>query len=279
MIRLSRSDPMKFQNIVSIHGAPRSGTSWLGQIFDSCPSVRYKFQPLFSYTFKDRINVRSNKEEILDFYNRLYECTDDFLDQRDKKENGTYPTFKFKSAEPEYLVTKMVRYHYLIPQLIEKLNNIKFVAIVRHPCGVLNSWRKAPREFLEGWDFNAEWRFAQSKNKYRPEEYYGFHKWLESTKLFLEMEENFPDTFKLIRYEDLVQNPMNVTEELFHFAGLTISEQSNEFLNESTALNKQGAYSVYKGAKNVNEWETELDSCITENVINEIKGTEFERFI
>ena len=43
---------MGFDRIISIHGVPRSGTSWLGQILDSSPKVRYKFQPLFSYAFK-----------------------------------------------------------------------------------------------------------------------------------------------------------------------------------------------------------------------------------
>ena len=38
-----------FMKNVAIFGVPRSGTSWLGQIFNSSPMVAYRFQPLFSY--------------------------------------------------------------------------------------------------------------------------------------------------------------------------------------------------------------------------------------
>lgn len=270
---------MSYDRIISIHGAPRSGTSWLGQIFDSNPEVRYKFQPLFAYSFKDRLHVRSDKREIVDFYNELYRYEDEFLDQADKKEKGTYPNFQLKSSAPKSLVTKMVRYHYLIPTLIEKLDHIKFIAIVRNPCGALNSWRKAPREFLPEWNFEREWRFAQSKNIFRPEEYYGFHKWMECTKLFLEMEARFPEAIKVIQYEDLVQQPGDTVKELFQFTGLEMNEQTYEFINQSTRVNKEGDYSVYKGRKDVDEWKHELDPQIANTVMNEIKGTEFERFI
>ena len=36
-------------------GVPRSGTSWFGELFNSSPRVAYRFQPLFSYAFKDAI--------------------------------------------------------------------------------------------------------------------------------------------------------------------------------------------------------------------------------
>ena len=41
---------------IAIHSAPRSGSSWLGQILNSSPKVCFRFQPLFSYAFKDYLN-------------------------------------------------------------------------------------------------------------------------------------------------------------------------------------------------------------------------------
>jgi hypothetical protein len=160
---------MSFNKIISIHGVPRSGTSWLGQIFDSSPEVRYKFQPLFSYAFKDDITLNSDKKELMKYYTRLYNYKDSFLDQEDKKIKGVYPDFKKKVTLPSAVVTKMVRYHYLIPHLLKHLNNIYVVAIVRNPCAVLNSWENAPREFLDQWEFQNEWRFAQSMNQFKPD--------------------------------------------------------------------------------------------------------------
>ena len=44
---------------VAIHGVPRSGTTWLGSIFDSSPNVIYRNQPLFSYAFKSYLSEHS----------------------------------------------------------------------------------------------------------------------------------------------------------------------------------------------------------------------------
>jgi len=38
-----------YKNIIGIIGAPRSGTSWTGQIFDSAPDVLYRMQPFYSW--------------------------------------------------------------------------------------------------------------------------------------------------------------------------------------------------------------------------------------
>ena len=41
---------------IGLHGVPRSGTSWLGNIFNSSPDLTYKHQPLYSYAFKNYLN-------------------------------------------------------------------------------------------------------------------------------------------------------------------------------------------------------------------------------
>jgi hypothetical protein len=270
---------LSYKAVISIHGAPRSGTSWLGQIFDSSPNVRYKFQPLFSYAFKDRINLQSTKEEFMKFLDELYNKQDPFLDQLDKKEDGRYPIFKIKEENPPILVMKMVRYHYLIPHLISNVPNIKIIGIVRHPCAVLNSWRKAPREFLNEWNFNEEWMFAQSKNKFRPEEYYGYHRWKELTMLFLELEKHQNKSFKLVKYEDLVRNTEIEVNNIFDFCGIDIHHQTEEFLYQSTHIHQSDEYSVYKGNKNIRDWEKELPPEIISYIENDLKGTELERFV
>lgn len=49
---------------IAIFGVPRSGTSWLGQLFNSSERVAYRYQPLFSYAFKGRLNENSTLDEI-----------------------------------------------------------------------------------------------------------------------------------------------------------------------------------------------------------------------
>lgn len=270
---------MNFNKIITIHGVPRSGTSWLGSIFDSSPEVIYKFQPLFSYAFKDRINLQSTKKEIEVFFQKLYSCKDDFICQQDKIEKGICPNFKIKHERPPVLVFKHVRYHYLIPYFLELFDNIKVIGIVRNPCAVLNSWHLAPKEFLPEWNFLEEWRFGQKKNKFRPEEYYGFHRWKEATKLFLEMQKKFSNKFCFIRYENLVKNLPLEVYKLFKYCKLKVTPQTKKFLKDTQLKNIDDSYSVFKGEKDIFEWKKKLNKDIVNAIYKELSGTEFEQFI
>ena len=70
--------------VIYIGGVARSGTSWLGQVFNSSPKVKFQFQPLFSYEFKGKVNEDSNEVEYRKFYQDLFLINSDFLSQKDK---------------------------------------------------------------------------------------------------------------------------------------------------------------------------------------------------
>ena len=69
---------------IAIHSVPRSGSSWLGQIFNSSVKVCFRFQPLFSYVFKGYLDEKSSREDILTFFKLIAKSNDDFLLQSDK---------------------------------------------------------------------------------------------------------------------------------------------------------------------------------------------------
>src|SRR5436305_252996 len=96
--------------IVAIHGAPRSGTSWLGQLFNSSENVAYRYQPLFSYAFKQRLTSTSTRREIELFFDDLLFTEDDFVLQRGAASLAGY-SLEFEKAEITHLVYKEVRYH------------------------------------------------------------------------------------------------------------------------------------------------------------------------
>jgi hypothetical protein len=277
--RFDNGGEMDFNRIISVHGAPRSGTTWLGQILNSSPRVKYKFQPFYSYAFRDRIDlINKDRQGLIDFYNELYHCHDVYIDRLEQIKNGISPEF-MKNTTPDLLVVKEVRFHFLIPHLLKNLDNIIFVTIVRNPCGALNSWRKAPREFWTEWNFKDEWRFAQSRNQFKPGEYYGFHRWKEANKLFLEMGKNYPEKFLIVKYEDLVNRPDIESRKLFSFCGVDLTDQTIDFINQSRTIHQDDVYSVFKGKQDLDSWKTELDAEIIEQVLNELKGTEFQRFL
>lgn len=270
---------LPFDSIINIHSNPRSGSTWLAQILNSHPDVRYKYQPLKSRTFNGRINDHSPVEEVYRFLREVYHTEDDYLDQRFQQMSGEVPVPQGKLDEPSLLLLKMVRYHYLVPFLLKNIPEQKIIGLVRHPCAYLNSWRKAPKEFLPEWDFQEEWYFGQSYNQFRSGEYYGFHRWKEVARMFLEMEKTHPDRFLLLRYEDLVRSTEKWVAEVLNFAGLQLTEEVTEFLEKSRQIEVDKDYSVFRGSKNLTAWREELPTGIKDRVEGECLNTELEYFL
>ncbi len=248
---------------VAIFGVPRSGTSWLGQIFNSSPNVVYRYQPIFAYSFDESLTAESSQKEITHFHEKLLQTNDDFVCQRQNISGNQTPTFS--KTQRTHLVWKEVRYLDIIHNLL-KQSKIKVVGIVRHPCGTIHSWHNAPKEFDEQWDILEEWRYAHKKNT-SEHDFYGYERWLDATRMFLRLQKNFPNRFHLLCYEKLVDNPLKNTREAFDFAGLALNEQTEAFLEESTASTSDDPYDVYRKNKTGFEWTSQLNPVI----INEIK--------
>jgi hypothetical protein len=264
--------------VVSIHGVPRSGTSWLGQIFNSHPEVAYRFQPLFAYRFKDRISLSSSREEIHRFLSALYAVDDDeFILDRRSEFKGVLS--HRKETSPSLMVMKMVRYHHLIGKLLEDVGTIKIVGMVRHPCAVISSWLQAPKEFKEGWNPAKEWRHAPKKNLGRIEEYNGFEKWKEAALMFLDLHGMYPERFYLLRYEDLLARPLVVVRTLFSFVGLAMHPQVEKFIYTSGSLPSEDPYSVFKSPQIKDRWRTELEPSIAAEIFRDLEGTRLEQFL
>ena len=68
------------EHIVWISGMPRSGTTWLSQIFASSPDVRLKFCPLFSYEFKNALTEQSTAEDWRELFAAVYTKKSEYLD-------------------------------------------------------------------------------------------------------------------------------------------------------------------------------------------------------
>jgi len=267
------------KKVIFIQGTPRSGSSWLGQIFNSVPTVAYKYQPLFSYAYKNIISSESSQKEILTFLNEVFENnSDEFINQLDQKNRGVHPKFT-NAAKKEELVIKMVRHHYLTETFIKSVKGIKIIGIVRHPCGVINSWLKTPREFKPEWDQLEEWRDANLKNQGRLEEYYGFEKWKELSHLFIDLEKKYPDNFTLVQYEKIVDDPMKMTKKLFSFAGIHVHSQTSKFLKETHTKEIEDPDTAYRLSDVKSRWKKELNPIIKKTILNEVENSDLARFL
>ncbi|KAF0218752.1 MAG: hypothetical protein FD174_2535 [Geobacteraceae bacterium] len=267
-----------FNNIIYVLGMPRSGTSWLGQVFDSSPQTRFRLSPLFSYAFKNQLNEHSTLNEWEELFKRVYHTNDEFMEQTARRESGLYPTFSVKDENPEFLVIKDTRFHNLTSQMLKLVDNLKIVVIVRNPCGAIYSWLNAPREFPQGADPLIEWRTgACRKNGFG--EFWGFDDWKEVTNMYLKFAREIPERVLIVRYENLVDDSIQQIRRIFSYCGLDYTPQTEEFLKLSQKIHVDNEYAVFKNPKVKDMWKTGLQDVIKSAIINELNGSELEVFL
>jgi len=268
----------KVKKVIAIFGFPRSGTSFLGQIFDSCPSIAYRLEPIFSYKLKNMVSENSTKEEFIDFFEKAFDSVDDeFMNQVEKREKGLYPIFQ--KTEGDVLVIKTTRFHHILPTLLKLFDKdfLKIVSLARHPAGVIYSWINHPNEFPSGYDYHDEWRTGSCR-KNAIEEFWGFDDWKSVMTRHIELEEKY-DNFKIFQYENLIKNIEDETAKLFDYTGVSYTEQTAKFLRESQGKHIDNPYAVYKDKSVTSKWVNNLDYYIQEEIINECSGTALLKFL
>jgi|APSaa5957512622_1039677.scaffolds.fasta_scaffold00681_17 hypothetical protein len=261
-----------------IAGMPRSGTTWLSQIFASSPDVRLKFCPLFSYEFKNALDENSSAEQWEKLFSDLYQTNSEFLDQDHLRKHGLVPSFDEKNENPRHLIIKSTRFHNLIPYVLKLNNKIHFVHIVRHPCATIYSWINAPREFPEHADQMKEWRIGECR-KQGPGEFWGFDDWKKVTTQALRLRKQYPDRYMILRYETLVKDTLHYTKELFDFFHIPLGKQTQDFIALSQSRHDRRKHSVFKDPKLKDKWEEMLDPTIVSECLSEVRGTELEQFV
>lgn len=250
---------------ICILSVPRSGSSWVGQIFNSSPEVLYKFQPNFSYSFPFQIDNTSDSKDIEDFYEKLEETKDPFVNAEESISGK--PVISFEKSNINKLVWKEVHSIYIAENLLEK-SDTKVIGLIRSPMAVLASWIKIPKEFDQSWSIIDEWRFAQLKNLNSNENYFGYQKWKEVTELFLNLKNKYPERFYLLNYDTLLQDSFREVEKMFSFCEIEFKQASKEFLEESSSKNDKDAYSVFKSKKHDKQWQT----ILPKEIVDEIKS-------
>jgi len=265
---------------IAIHSVPRSGSSWLGQMFNSSQDVCFRFQPLFSYAFKDYLNKNSSSEEILNFFKDISESNDEFLLQVNRIKTGEYPLFE-KKSNFSHIVYKEVRYHNILENLLKNDNDLKVIGLVRSPFAVINSFLQSPKEFRKdlGWIEKNEWRHSMKKNLNKEEEFFGYEKWKEVYFLFQRLEKEYEERFCLVYYDDLILNTVREIERIFNFSSLSLDLQTIRFIEGSTSLMNNSVYSVFRKKINDFDWKSTLPYSIYEEIQEDLVKNKINRFI
>lgn len=256
---------------------PRSGTSWLGQIFDSSPDVAFRMEPLFAYRFKNIINDKSSKEEIIKFFTAVYLTDDDFIHQKESRAKGIYDSFK-KNPKQEFLVVKTTRHHNLLERYLRMVEAIEIISIVRHPCAVISSWINTEREFTaKACTVENDWRSGECR-KDGDGEFWGFNDWLSVTHQHVEFSQKYSN-FNIVKYADLIHDSESVINNLFKGLSIPYTMQTSDFLKNCNSRHNNDPYSVFKSTDVENKWKDKLDKSIAQEIIAESIASGFGEFI
>jgi hypothetical protein len=198
------------------------------------------------------------------------------MDQTAKRNSGDFP--KFHKTQPTHIVYKEVRYMNILYNLMRRSESVFLCAVIRNPLSVTNSWLRAPREFRRdlGWDEQEEWRYALKKNLNRPEEFHGYEKWKEAANIFLQLKARYPSRVHVAQYSKFLTDVVEESEKLFGAVGLELTDQTREFLRQSSSSANSSPYSVFRADQRDDKWKTELHPRIAQQIVDDLKGSPLE---
>jgi len=242
----------------------RSGSTFLGDIMISHPGTFYHYEPLLHY---DIVQARSGAlaQDAVSTLKDLMHCNYTHLDnylkygkthqwlfshndrlwshcisagQKQMKSsycwtpeflNKFCPLFPFQSIKTVRLRLNLTR------ELVEDRSlNVKIILLVRDPRGTMES-RKHRVWCPNNPDCEEPARLCQDLK----EDYHSFKK----------LSSEFPDRYKVIRYEDFSMDPYNNTKDVFKFFGFSVHSRVTKFLDTHTKTNIGGVSSTFRDSK------------------------------
>ena len=266
-------------NLVSLHSAPRSGSTWVQNIFESHPCIITKFQPLFCYEFKNIIHKNSTKNDFNNFIYNIYHSENDFLNMTSdfhKECKAKIP--KFSKQTINTMLMKNVHHNHLIKTFIKLCPNIKIIGLVRNPCAVINSFIENKREYKKEWIGTNEWLTGHQKN-IGEEHFFGYNKWKEVIDIFESIKQSCPNNIIIVRFEDILDDPQKEITKLTSFIGICAHENMFNFIEKShTGTGQTSNYSVIKNKSVKDKWKKTLNPHIIDYIKKDIKNTKYEKY-
>ena len=277
----------------------RGGSTFLGSLFDCNPHVMYFFEPLYTVANKmSKVNLRRGDKEPKNYKGASIKVIDSFLQcDFSNISDSTLASFlsgfhrrKSKALSKKNLPrisNKLLseacnNYNHTVLKILSgRLHNgtiktfkelfqqqnryeIKLVHLVRDPRAVVFS-----RVKLLGWmRDHLHPSFHEEVQKICDPILQNIRLGLLSPPPWLK------NRFKVIRYEDLALNTLNVAQELYRFAGFDWSASVHEFISALKKHTKQGdVYSVCRNASvAVSRWKTASEPFIraVENICGDL---------
>lgn len=268
-------------NILIISNA-RSGSSYLGQIFNHHPQVFYIYEPLITFQVTSVRNSSLYEQTALgllrDIFNCRFKQQTEFLSFMSHMQLNRFSSHAFTSPycknitnakdnrttiyckDLDPLITSLscsLHSHTVVKVLAHRLpfldvdrlqrllardrDNLKIIHLMRDPRAVIASMDRVGW----GWETSAVKMATTNFSHFTNLVQKFCSNSIRTLRLALLAESKFPDRYKLVRYEDLVKLPLNVSQGLFDFTGIPMSDQVMNYLNSGTQSRDSGANHAY----------------------------------
>jgi len=203
-----------------IHGAGRTGSTWLAEMLSEVDSVCVWNEPYFgdlAFFFKEKADVLSHKESFFSlFYEDLWNIwlRSFFYDMVSQR-------FGWRS-KGDKLVVKDVNSPGLTPILSDVFPKCKFLLLIRDPFDVLDSYLDMQRP--NAWNEQFSLNFSEDNGNITYKTAKLIHRLFRTST---DAYKGFPSSQKMtVRYEDLVNQPIPILRECFSFLSLRIDEDT-----------------------------------------------------
>ncbi|WP_353249432.1 sulfotransferase [Salinisphaera sp. T31B1] len=311
--------PVDGRQLLLLFGMPRSGTTWLGKLFDSHPHVLYRHEPdtwrplpaLGDQVCRAEFagNLRDFVAAMPDFrslrvagkrplFAKAYGSSTGFQLMRASAElarvasrvYAEFPILVHQNGDQDaerLLVWKSIQSLGRLPEMLAMLEQARGIHILRHPCGYIASVRRGiqSKSFTDnsadslvygvarrsvgtpvGERFGFDDGHQQQLSALTPEERLAWHWVLINERVHMALTGS--DRYLPVHYETICRDPLRGVQSMFDFAGLSVSDQTRDFVASSTQRSRADYYSVFKDPEVAAwRWRDELDSDTVQRVM------------
>ncbi|WP_329743199.1 sulfotransferase family protein [Dyella sp. A6] len=314
---------------VLVFGMPRSGTTWIGKLFDSHPDTLYRHEP--DSMRRLSLPLYPNMDDAPGYQDELERFVAMLPAMRSTEVVGKQPLFPkhyqsaaglaaYRAGVLAAKAASRMRRHFPTPfrptasrhaqrclvwksiespgrlgVCMEALPAARGIHLMRHPCGYVASVLRGEA----GHQFSGETPMADDRWLFKllldtpaaktydlhlediealsPEERLAWRWVLIQEKVLADVADC--GRVLTVRYEDVCDDPLVMTQRMFQFAGLAWHPQTEAFVRASTQETHSNYYSVFKHPqKSAQRWRSDLPAPVIERILTVLRQSSLARF-
>ena len=303
---------------ILVIGLARSGTTWLGKLLDSHPATVYRHEPDALPIFPT-MPILADRDQISRYRDGLSRFSHALSNLDRVRTSGTLPIFRKKgegnfrfqsrraitsaarlaskrlgnirvpsafqlsNAHSQRVVWKSVWSVGRLGCILQALQPIQVIFLVRHPCGVIFSRRRGvaqqkmapvmPSEFAELIQSSSTVanRILAKTELHDTVDLEAFRWAVLNSYAISELSDKPGCT--VVRYEDLCADPYSVMREILLTTNLPWDTQIEKFIRRSTGSTSRRFYGLNREVKHIDPWRQTVSGETKKRVLEIIRDT------